>query len=233
MANIIYETKFVKDKYTEHVCSKFDLKDIEEVKTVIPMLDLEKLNGVEWNIGLILGNSGSGKSSILRNIGEIKTPIYNQELSVISQFPQLSEEEAVNLLQSVGLSSVPLWLHKPQELSNGERARLDLAWVIANTPQDEIIVIDEFTSVVNRHSARAMSFALQRYIRQTNRKIILASCHFDIIEWLTSDWLYNLNKQSDKGCKIELIDYSKGYTTYNNVDDNEILSEKRSINGEN
>jgi GNAT superfamily N-acetyltransferase len=33
-----------------------------------------------------------------------------------------------------------------------------------------------------------MSFALQKYIRKTNKRIILASCHFDIMEWLMPDW---------------------------------------------
>ena len=33
-----------------------------------------------------------------------------------------------------------------------------------------------------------MSFALQKYIRRTNKRIILASCHYDIMEWLMPDW---------------------------------------------
>jgi hypothetical protein len=36
-----------------------------------------------------------------------------------------------------------------------------------------------------------MSNALQKYIRRTNKKIILASCHFDIMEWLLPDWTYS------------------------------------------
>jgi len=39
-----------------------------------------------------------------------------------------------------------------------------------------------------------MSNALQKYIRRTNKKIILASCHFDIMEWLQPDWTYSPNK---------------------------------------
>lgn len=226
MEQIHLETIIPQDKYTEYVCSKFDIQDNKLVQTTIPMMNLNELSSFKWNIGLILGNSGSGKSTILKKIGEITKPTYNNEKSVISQFENLSEEEAVNLLQSVGLSSVPLWLHKPNELSNGEKARLDLAWSIANTKDGEIILIDEFTSVVNRHSAQAMSYALQRYIRKTNKQIILASCHFDIIPWLTSDWIYNLNKQDEEQCEIERIVYEDDYALYNQLNEKEILSKE-------
>lgn len=49
-------------------------------------------------------------------------------------------------------------------------------------------MIDEYTSVVDRDVAKAMSFSLQKYIRRTNKKVILASCHFDILEWLMPNW---------------------------------------------
>ena len=64
------------------------------------------------------------------------------------------------------------------------------------------ILIDEYTSVVDRDVAKAMSNAVQKYIRRTNKKIILASCHYDIMEWLQPDWIYSpsrgvLEKKSD------------------------------------
>ena len=34
-----------------------------------------------------------------------------------------------------------------------------------------------------------MSFALQKYLRKHNKKIIVASCHYDILEWLMPDWI--------------------------------------------
>ena len=39
-----------------------------------------------------------------------------------------------------------------------------------------------------------MSNALQKYIRRTNKKIVLASCHFDIMDWLQPDWIYSPQK---------------------------------------
>mgnify|MGYP000557251467 FL=1 len=59
------------------------------------------------------------------------------------------------------------------------------------TKEGEVILIDEFTSVVDRDVAKAMSNALQKFIRRSNKRIILSSCHFDIMEWLLPDWTYS------------------------------------------
>ena len=140
----------------------------------------------------------------------------------------MSESEVCDLLSSVGLSSVPVWMHKPNELSNGERARLDVCWVLANAKEGETIFIDEYSSVVNRDCAKSLSFALQRYVRKKNLTIILASCHFDIIEWLNPDWVFNLNKQVDGECEIERLIYSgdEEYDTYRMMNPTAILSDK-------
>lgn len=231
MERIILNTKVNVDNYTEYVCDKYDLQTREEIITEVPLLDLNELNDFKWNIGLICGNSGSGKSTLLNVIGEVKKPIYDHNKSIISQFPHMSEHDVCNLLSSVGLSSVPVWLHKPNELSNGERARLDLCWILANAKENEIILYDEFSSVVNRPCAKSMSFALQRYVREKNLKIILASCHFDIIEWLNPDWIFNLNKQTNGECKIERLIYKddKEYQLYNNINKKDVLTNEYTI----
>jgi ABC-type ATPase with predicted acetyltransferase domain len=69
-----------------------------------------------------------------------------------------------------------------------------LAYLVASSKDDEIILVDEYTSVVDRDVAKAMSFALQKYVRREKKQIILASCHYDIIDWLMPDWTYSLQK---------------------------------------
>lgn len=225
------ESLIKRDNYTEYVCNKFDMQNKEKVVTSVPMIESEDLEQFNWNIGLILGNSGSGKSTILSRLGRVLTPTYNEEASVISQFTSLTEEEACTALQGVGISSVPTWLKKPHELSNGERARLDLAWTIINTPEGEPIIIDEYTSVVNRLAAMSMSNSLQKWIRRLGKKIILASCHFDIIPWLTPDWIYNLNKQEGGYCEIERMVYSddEEYTLYSQISEEDQLTNKKEV----
>lgn len=228
MSKILLETNVTVDNYTEYVCDKFDLQTREHIVTEIPMINTDELTSFSWNIGLICGNSGSGKSTVLNRLGSIIQPHYDNEKSIVSQFPHLSESDVCDLLSSVGLSSVPVWMHKPNELSNGERARLDVCWILANAKDGDTILIDEYSSVINRDCAKSLSFALQRYIRKKNLKIILASCHFDIIEWLNPDWIFNLNKQVDGECEVERILYSddEEYETYKMMNPSEILSDK-------
>ena len=97
---------------------------------------------------------------------------------------------------------------------------MDLAYDIINTDENDIIAVDEFTSVVNRQVAKSMSNALQRYIRNKNRKIIIASCHFDILNWLNPDVVFNLNKQINDEVLTERFIYN----------DNEEYNEIASVN---
>lgn len=228
---IILESNIVNDNFTQFLYDNYDIQNKEKTITEVPIPskeDIDAMNKDNWNILLICGKSGSGKSTILREIyGDVKPIEYDYSKCVISQFPRYSEEEACDLLQSIGLSSVPTWLRKPQELSNGERARLDIAKAIYDANGDTI-VLDEFTSVVNRHAAQSMSYALQRYVRQKNLKVIIASCHFDIVEWLQADYMFNLEHRDENGeVEMEKMVYSDDtdYNVYQSPRDIDILTE--------
>lgn len=232
MSKILLKTNVLHDNYTKYACENFDLQINDTVITEIPSINLRELENFEWNIGLICGNSGSGKSTILKHIGNVLTPVYDYNKSIISQFPHLTEQEVTELFYSVGLSSVPLWLHKPNELSNGERNRLDICWILANSNPNEYILIDEFTSVVNRECAKSLSFALQRYVKEKKLKVILASCHYDIIEWVNPDWIFNLNKKNENQVDVEQIIYNdnENYSSYQIINPNNILTDKYVLN---
>lgn len=231
MGKIVLESNIVNDNYTQFLYDSYDIQNREKTVTEVPIPskeDMEAMNKDDWNILLICGKSGSGKSTILREIyGDVKPIEYDYDKCVISQFPRLSEEEACDLLSSMGLSSVPTWLRKPQELSNGERARLDIAKAIYDA-NGGIVVLDEYTSVVNRTAAKSMSHALQRYVRQKGLKVIIASCHFDIIEWLQCDYMFNLEHRDENGeVEMEKMVYEDGkdYNAYQSPKDIDILTE--------
>lgn len=188
--NIELKSKIQNDKYTNYVYDTFDIQNREETIVSIPM-NLDGLNSFDWNIGVIYGGSGCGKSTILNTLGGVKEIEFDKEKALISNFDWLEPEQASRVLTSIGLSSVPTWLRPFHLLSNGEQYRATLAYTIAKANDGDIILIDEYTSVVDRDVAKAMSFALQKYIRRENKKIILASCHFDIMEWLLPDWTYS------------------------------------------
>ena len=69
--------------------------------------------------------------------------------------------------------------------------RVDLANAILQ--DKDLIVFDEFTSVVDREVAKVGSFATQKAIRKTNKKFVAVSCHYDVQDWLLPDWVFNTN----------------------------------------
>jgi ABC-type lipoprotein export system ATPase subunit/GNAT superfamily N-acetyltransferase len=176
------------------VYEAFDIQNkINSNVTINANLELMPKN---WNIGVVYGGSGTGKTTILKNYfkKELNTYKFDYNKSLISNFDWLEPEEATFLLSSMGLSSVPTWLRPFHTLSNGEQYRASLAYMVGKASNEEIILIDEYTSVVDRDVAKAMSNALQKYIRRTNKKIVLASCHFDIMDWLQPNWIYSPEK---------------------------------------
>jgi len=187
MKKIELRNEIKNDKYTDYVYQAFDIQNKKETITEINY-DLSELDNIDWNIGVVVGASGSGKTSILADFGEIREIKFDKDKPLISNFDFLEPKEATRLLTSMGLSSVPTWLRPFKTLSNGEQYRATLAYLVADAEDGEVILVDEYTSVVDRDVAKSMSFALQKYIRNTSKKIILASCHYDIMEWLMPDW---------------------------------------------
>jgi ABC-type lipoprotein export system ATPase subunit/predicted acetyltransferase len=190
MKQIKLRNKILNDKYTEYIFEAFDIQNKDETSVDINM-NFGDCKNFDWNIGVIYGGSGTGKTTLLKQFGTLKCIDFDSEKALISNFDWLEPQEATSLLSSIGLSSVPTWLRPFHTLSNGEQYRAELAYKIGKAQENEVVLIDEYTSVVDRDVAKSMSFALQKYIRRYNKKIVLASCHFDIMEWLLPDWTYS------------------------------------------
>jgi ABC-type lipoprotein export system ATPase subunit/GNAT superfamily N-acetyltransferase len=145
-----------------------------------------------WQIGLIVGKSGTGKTTIAKQLFEnayITSYEYIAE-TVLDDMPkECSVEQITSAFNSVGFSSPPSWLKPYSVLSNGQKMRVDLARAILE--KNELFVFDEFTSVVDRNVAQIGSFAMQKAIRKTDKKFIAVTCHFDVQDWLLPDWVFN------------------------------------------
>lgn len=175
-----------------------DSLDIDINKKSIHHLKIDDINiPNDWNIGIIYGNSGSGKTTLAKKMfGEdCFNTIMDNDGPIINQLPkEFTYDECATILNGIGLNSVPCWVRPVKTLSNGQKARAEA--VLLMTQKDkEIIIIDEWTSVVDRTVAKAMSYCLQKFAKKQNKKIILLSCHYDIIEWIKPDWMIDCNKQ--------------------------------------
>ena len=147
-----------------------------------------------WQIGLIVGPSGSGKTSIGKQIWDSGitnlTEGWNPNLPIIEDIaPSKSMNEVTSALSAVGLGDVPAWLRPFKVLSNGEQFRAGLARLICDAPNK--VIVDEFTSVIDRQIAKVGAAAFAKTWRKGNGQIVLLSCHYDIIEWLQPDWIYD------------------------------------------
>lgn len=163
----------------------------------------------DWKIGLIVGPSGSGKTSIGRQIW-LESGIanlsdgWNENLPIIEDIAPGAENMNIvtGALSAVGLGDVPAWLRPFKVLSNGEQFRAGLARLICEAPDK--VVVDEFTSVVDRQIAKIGAAAFAKSWRKTGKQIVLLSCHYDVIEWLQPDWVYDtrvseVKKKSQNG----------------------------------
>lgn len=148
-----------------------------------------------WQIGVISGGSGTGKTTIAKELFPdyyFENHLYSDK-PVIDEMPEnVTNEEIQRMFYAVGFGSVPSWLKPYNVLSNGEKMRVDLARSLLSS---DFVVFDEFTSVVDRTVAKTMCRAIQKTMkRYPNKKFIGVTCHFDVIEHLQPDWLFDTNE---------------------------------------
>lgn len=187
-------------------CSDFDSYRAARVKSLFNAesganFDLTAdlpVDDAGWSLGVIVGPSGSGKTSMGRQFwgGEAFADFENwpgDKPIVDAIAPSGDFNEVTAALAAVGLGTVPAWLRPYPVLSNGEKFRANLARIICDAPGR--VVVDEFTSVVDRQIARfgALAFAKawKRLAKASGNQCVLLSCHYDIIDWLEPDWVFD------------------------------------------
>ena len=159
----------------------------------------------DWQIGVIWGGSGTGKSTIARELfgDHLITGFEYNAKSVVDDMPKNCDmAEIEKMFYSVGFGSVPSWMKPYSVLSNGEKMRVDLARALL---ERDFVVFDEFTSVVDRQVAQTASLAISKAIRRSQKRFIAVSCHSDIIEWLEPDWVFDTNEMTGFFAKADVL----------------------------
>jgi len=135
-------------------------------------------------IVLIAGESGCGKSTLLRMLGEatVFTPP-NQPLHAWAS----SDEEALRLLNSVGLNDASLFVLRYNQLSDSQQARARMYFWLCKG--EKILIVDEFLSTLDRRTAQALAFSFQKMVRREKIQLIAATAHADLIPFLQPDLL--------------------------------------------
>lgn len=173
------------------IMSMFDMSIQNVTERFTGSIPIEKS---EWNIGVISGASGTGKTTIARYLWPdhyVEKYEYS-DAAIVDAMPNSEVGEIARTFNSVGFASPPSWLKPYAVLSTGEQMRVDLARAILE--KREMVVFDEFTSTINRDVAKIGSHAIAKAVRRMNRRFIAVTCHDDVIEWLEPDWHFNTDE---------------------------------------
>lgn len=196
--DIIKTTSPSKTFRVASIIGRFDLQSNKIQERFEGNIDLPE----SWQIGLIVGKSGTGKSTIAKQLfadAYITNFEYSSETILDDMPKEKSVDEIIKTFNAVGFSSPTSWLKPYSVLSNGEKMRVDLAMAILS--ESDMFVFDEFTSVVDRQVAKVGSFAMQKAIRKTKKKFIAVTCHFDVEDWLIPDWIFETNTMTFRKCE--------------------------------
>jgi ABC-type lipoprotein export system ATPase subunit len=153
-------------------------------------------DNVELKIGptditLITGDSGSGKSVLLKALEkDIKQDMRLSCINIADTQPELGKplietvgetfEEGLELLSKVGLNDAFLFLRTYEQLSDGQKYRYRIAKMIES--KADFWIADEFAATLDRDTAKIVAYNLQKLARQQDKAVLAATTHTDLFE---------------------------------------------------
>ncbi len=194
--NVSFQTRVNKTTRTLEIAESFGLGLDEKEWTLYDNLELEMKQG---DVVYITGQSGSGKSVVLRelqrqmkdeglSVASIDDFTFDNEVNVIDQLGKTTSE-ALGLLSMAGLN----------EMSDGQKYRLKIAKLIESGAK--VWAADEFGAVLDRVTAQVVASNLQRAARKVGATVMVATTHEDLKNALRPD--IQITKHYKERVKVE------------------------------
>ncbi|AKL03817.1 ATP-binding cassette domain-containing protein [Klebsiella michiganensis] len=185
LINVAFNTRVNKTIRTLEIAESFGLGLDEKEWTLYDNLELDIARG---DVVYVTGQSGSGKSVILRElqglmakngltVASIDDFVFQDDTNVIDQLGKTTSD-ALGLLSMAGLNDAYLFVRKPSEMSDGQKYRLKIAKLIESGA--DVWVADEFGAVLDRVTAQVVASNLQRAARAAGATVIVATTHEDL-----------------------------------------------------
>jgi ABC-type transport system involved in cytochrome c biogenesis ATPase subunit/GNAT superfamily N-acetyltransferase len=162
------------------------------------------------DVVLITGDSGSGKSALLKalktDLGEDAADAKNIPIQTdkpIIETIGANTTKAIEALSQVGLNDAFIFLRPYSQLSDGQKHRYQTALLAAS--DKPFWVIDEFTSTLDRDTAKILAFNLQKLARKHGKAVIAATTHRDLLR----DFTPNVHIHKRYGKEVTVRYYPK------------------------
>jgi ABC-type dipeptide/oligopeptide/nickel transport system ATPase subunit/GNAT superfamily N-acetyltransferase len=129
----------------------------------------------------------------------VTAPIGQAVIDLVATHQPL--RDALHICSLAGLSDAFVLLRRPEELSDGQRFRFELAQAMARamacaasspasaTAERCVLVIDEFAATLDRITAAALARNVRRWSTRAGIAFILATTHEDVLDALEPDVL--------------------------------------------
>ncbi|HSV48765.1 MAG TPA: ATP-binding protein, partial [Candidatus Acidoferrales bacterium] len=212
--NIAYETApTVLTERTKEVAEAFGLGTDQTRQ--FTLYDNINIHVRPTDVVLITGDSGSGKSALLKAIKtdlgadaiDTKDITIQPDIPIVETIGQ-NTTEAIQALSQVGLNDAFIFLRPYSQLSDGQKHRYQTALLTASNKP--FWIVDEFTSTLDRDTAKILAYNLQRQARKLGKAVIAATTHKDI----AADFAPNVHIHKRYGKEVTVTYHPKAKTNH-------------------
>lgn len=208
VVNKVFPTRVDRTERVLAIAEAFGIGLDDKDFVVFENLELRIKRG---DVVYITGQSGAGKSVLLRDLTQqmkdrgLKVAVLDDVvLEPVPLTDQIGETQKKGLehMATTGINDAYLYIRKPGELSDGQRYRFRLAKAIETGA--DVWVADEFLAVLDRTSAKAIAYALQKAARRVGATVMVATTHHDLVDDLGPDLI--VEKRFREKLQVKVIE---------------------------